>query len=141
MKETLTDAMQLHRNEEEIHKQFMFNDIRRWEEEAAMIRLEMDFYTGLLKSLETDPAAALAAGYPQIREGINEAQLHNERFRQRLLGFTNQLEGIIECDDLQCEAFFLNDHARLKVDIEQHFSQYKSFKEKIFNCIQHRNTI
>ncbi len=126
----------LHQNDEEIHKKFMMNDLIRWKEEIEIINVEMIFYKNLINAHLKELTTWNSADYTQLFNGIADVQYYNALFQKEFNEFSNKLEGIKECDDLQCETYFLNDHARFKQNIEKHFSNYKEFKKSIFSYLR-----
>ena len=120
---------------QEVHTKFMINDLKRWDEELKIIDVEMFFYNDFLqascnivKSSENERKEILAT--------IAEFQKSNEEFKHEFQEFSNELEGIVECDDLQCETYYVNNHTEFKESIENHFSVYKTFKSRIFAYLQ-----
>ncbi len=125
-------------NHEQIHKMFMDSDIKNWKEEIEIITLETDFYKKLIQSHNHEYKTWGEISFESLFHGINEIVDQNEIFESSFLKYNNKIHGIAECDDLQCESYFLNEHARLKEDIENHFSNYKKFKKLLFEYLKTR---
>ena len=116
---------------QEVHTKFMINDLKRWDEELKIIDVEMSFYDEFLQaSCNIVPSSENER--KAILEHVDEFQKMNEEFKQEFIEFSNKLEGIVECDDLQCETYYVNNHTEFKQSIEKHFSLYKTFKSRIF---------
>ena len=64
----------------------------------------------------------------------------NESYQDKLIDFINKLDNIKECDDVQCETFYLNNHTKFRNDIESHFSAYRFYKTNVIlffdNCLE-----
>ncbi len=116
---------------QEVHTKFMINDLKRWDEELKIIDVEMSFYDEFLQaSCNIVPSSENER--KEILEHVAHFQKMNEEFKQEFIEFSNKLEGIVECDDLQCETYYVNNHTEFKQSIEKHFSLYKTFKSRIF---------
>ena len=116
---------------QEVHTKFMINDLKRWDEELKIIDVEMSFYDEFLQaSCNIVPSSENER--KEILEHVVHFQKMNEEFKQEFIEFSNKLEGIVECDDLQCETYYVNNHTEFKQSIEKHFSLYKTFKSRIF---------
>lgn len=57
----------------------------------------------------------------------------NAHFQQRLPAFNLQLEGLKECEDIQCEAFYINDYTQLRNDIETHLQLFDRFRQNFMD--------
>lgn len=123
---------------EELHKIFMNSDIKRWKEEIEIINVEMIFYKNLLNTHLKEYASWSDIDYESLFRGIADVQYYNVLYQKNLLDFNNRLYGMAECDDLQCENYYLNNHARIKNEIETHFSTYKVFKKTLFSYLKTR---
>ncbi len=132
----MRDIILPHQQPEEIHKKFMTNDINRWRQEIEIINVEMIFFRNLISAHLKELSTWNSADYENLFNGIAEVRKSNERFQKQFWEFSNNLEGINECDDLQCETYFLNDHANFKNEIENHFARYKNFKKSIFTYLR-----
>lgn len=131
-------TIKINQTNEELHKFFMNSDIKRWKEEIEIINVEMIFYKNLLNAHLKENASWGEINYESLFQGIADVQYYNERFQKGLLDFNNRLSGMAECDDLQCENHFLNDHTVIKKSIESHFSTYKAFKKTLFSYLKIR---
>lgn len=49
---------------------------------------------------------------------------------------------IKECEDVQCETFYLNNHTKFRADIESHFSAYRYYKINVIlffdSCLEEK---
>ena len=61
---------------------------------------------------------------------INEAHLSS------FFDYKNKLEGLKECDDVQCENFYLKDHLIFKEKLMQHFKSFREIKLLIFKYLR-----
>ena len=125
----MKDVIQKHHDEQDIQKIFMDRDIKNWREEIEIINEEMLFFNNLLqlKAIETK------ANYANLLKKIEEFKIANLASQENLIDYIRKLEGIKECEDLQCETYFLNDHTDFKKKIENYFSKYRKLKTNIFS--------
>lgn len=63
---------------------------------------------------------------------LTEKRLENANFLSLLSNFSIKLEGINECDNIQCETFYFNDFVDFKIQIESFLSQYRKLKKNLF---------
>lgn len=129
---------QSYQNPEEIHKHFMFDDIKRWQQEIEIVNVEMIFYKNLIESHLKEINSWDGADYEYLFIQIKTVQLSNIPLQMKLQAFVSQLTGLNECDDLQCEQYYLNDHVQLRIQLERHFSDYKKFKKNILSYLKTR---
>ena len=129
----MNDSIALQLHQEDLYKVFMSNDVKRWKEDIEIIAVELDFYKKLIQSKFDGKTAEMPAN---LSNGIEEMQSVNVSFSTSLQQFSNNLEAINECDNLQCETYFLNNHANFKTGIETHFSNYKQFKRTLFSYLK-----
>ena len=129
-------TIKVNQTDEEIHRLFMDADLKRWKEEIEIITIEMDFYKNLLQDPANECETSEGSNCASLLKEITDAERDNELFQKDLLDFDNRALGITECDDLQCENFFLNDHATVKESIENHFSNYRVFKKSLLVFIK-----
>ena len=121
---------------EDLHKQSMDNDILKWTKEIDTIDLEMLSYRNLLSDHVKDDAAKNGQTSKTLLQGIANIQTANQMFKSTFEKYSNSLVGLAECDDLQCESYFLNEHAQLKESIEAHFLSYQKFKVALLSDLK-----
>lgn len=132
------NMMKSYQSPEEIHKHFMFDDIKRWQQEIEIVNMEMIFYKNLLESHMKDLDSRNSSDFQDSFNAIKDVQHYNNSFQIRLQSFIAVLKGLNECDDLQCEHHFLDEHAKLRMQFESHFGTYKNFKKKMLSFLKTR---
>jgi hypothetical protein len=123
---------------EVIQQSFLAQDVERWREDIEMVNLEMVFYKNLFLSKHHQYGGQLDGGYTGLFEGIAEVSAANKSFQSRLATFLNRSGDLKECDSIHCENYFLDQHHSFKQEIEQHFSEYKTFKRAILKYLTAR---
>lgn len=114
----------------------MYVDLKRWQQEIEIINVEMIFYRSLIESHLRAENTWHVDDYQHLFNAIKDVQSENASMQRKAQTFTRNLEGLAECEDLQCEHHFLNEHSILKVEFERHFSSYKVFKKTILNYLK-----
>lgn len=131
-----------HETIDEIQMKFMDKDIAFWKEEIATIRIELLFFKRILtspifKGFNCDRKQKVA-----LLKDLDNVKEINENYHDSLSSFINKLEMIKECEDVQCETFYLNNHTKYRVDIENHFSAYRYYKINVIlffdNCLEEK---
>lgn len=125
------EVIKIHQDQDDLQKFFITRDVDRWDDEVAIIEEEIVLFSNLL-SIKNDKL------YSNILERIKEFKLYNVAFQEELIAYNRKLEVLKECEDLQCETFFLNSHNEFKEKIEDHFSHYRNFKKSIFSVINNK---
>jgi len=127
--------IQKHHDDIDIQMLFYKQDINRWFQESELIKFEIRFFNGIFISDMID----------QLQTDFYSTQAHNanlldfELKHRALVKELNHLKyktaGIKECDDLQCENYYLNDINQFKTKIENHFSAYRELKKEIMTYL------
>ena len=125
------EVIKVHQDQDDLQKFFINRDVDRWNDEVAIIEEEIILFSNLL-GIKNDKL------YSNIMERMNEFKLYNLAFQEELIAYDRKLEVLKECEDLQCETFFLNSHNEFKEKIEAHFYQYRNFKKTAFSVINNK---
>lgn len=104
----------------------MQNEIENWENQIDFIEKECAFYLKLisLPEMQFDKT-------PVLKQALQKISEANSELANRLLQNKNSLEGMIECDDLQCETYYLDQHKETQDKIAQHEKAYREAKSSI----------
>ena len=117
-------------SQDTIQHQFLDRDIKLWREELEGIEEEIIFLKNFFETPENKTNKDLISDKLMLK--LNVKQLENEVFLSRLNNFSIKLEGMNECDNIQCETFYFNDFVDFKIHIESFLSQYRKLKKTIF---------
>ncbi|NGY38150.1 hypothetical protein FQU23_011585 [Flavobacterium sp. XN-5] len=138
----MKDLIYKHETVDDIQMKFMDKDIELWKEDISIIRIEILFfkrmlYSSIFKDLESDQQKK-----EDLIKDLEKVKEINESYQDKLIDFINKLDNIKECDDVQCETFYLNNHTKFRNDIESHFSAYRFYKTNVIlffdNCLEDR---
>ncbi|GGD17613.1 hypothetical protein [Flavobacterium orientale] len=117
-------------NQDTIQHQFLDRDIKLWREELEGIEVEVNFFKNFLATPQNKSNQDLISDKLLLQ--LNVKQLENAVYLSRLNNFSIKLEGMNECDDIQCETFYFNDFVDFKIHIESFLSHYRKLKKTIF---------
>jgi|SRR6218665_1304177 len=114
-------------------KSFIDNEIRHWKEKTALIEKEITFAYQVNEDFVAQrqfqiTAAKLLTEFDLLRHKNND-------FQNQISAFMLRTEGITECDDLQCEDYFLNGYQEFRSVIELHFAAYRKLKAVFLEAI------
>jgi len=122
------EVIKIHQDQDDLQKFFINRDVDRWNEEVGSIKEEIILFVNLLTSKNSKL-------YSNILEKVEDFKAENSRFAEELISYDRKLEVLKECEDLQCETFFLNSHNDFQEKIEAYFSEYRNFKKNVFALI------
>lgn len=137
----MIEKFQEHFDEQEVQLLSIQSESSEWEERLKSITAEADFYTKLLNSdfskdikLKINPEDSnyLSKQVLSIRE-IND--FHLKTYQDYRL----KQEGLKECDDVQCENFYLKDHLIFRKTLSKHFKVFRELKALIYQYIEINN--
>lgn len=117
-------------NQDTIQHQFLNRDIKLWREELEGIEEEIHFFKNFLEMPQNKTNQELSSEKLLLK--LTEKRLENANFLSLLSNFSIKLEGINECDNIQCETFYFNDFVDFKIQIESFLSQYRKLKKNLF---------
>ena len=122
------EVIKMHQDQDDLQKFFISRDVDRWNDEVASIKEEIILFINLLTSKNNKL-------YSNILEKVEDFKAENSKFSEELISYDRKLEVLKECEDLQCETFFLNSHNDFQEKIESYFSEYRNFKKNVFALI------
>lgn len=130
-----------HFNDEDILKLNIDPEAEQWKRELLFNKKEIQFYRFLLvqKLLQE---ARLDSGNPKLLlYQLRDFREANDALYQKLLKFRNYLEGMKECDEVQCENFYLKNFLTLKESLEKHSGNFRRLKKVIFKYLYNNNVL
>jgi len=131
------DLLKKFYSQDTVQHQFLDRDIKIWLEELEGIEEEIFFLKNFFDTSQNNATKELVSD--ELMPELTIKQLENEVFLSRLKNFSVKLEGMNECDDIQCETFYFNDFVDFKIHIESFLSQYRKLKKAIFIKINSYN--
>jgi hypothetical protein len=114
---------------------FIDKDFSSWKEEINIATVEIEFCQNLFVSILNDVETSYKSKYKNIIEKLNLLKKENNQIKKELFALGIQFEGYIECQDLQCDNYYMLMHFAFRDRIEQHFSIYNKLKKKLLTTI------
>uniref|UniRef100_UPI00404B4313 hypothetical protein n=1 Tax=Flavobacterium sp. TaxID=239 RepID=UPI00404B4313 len=117
-------------NSDDIERQFINNDIISWKEEVSSINVEIEFFKKILtnKTKNIDSESVFC----KILKQLETKDKENKRLYNNLIHYIRKTSGINECEDLDCETYYINDHINFKLNIESFLYKYKRLKRMTY---------
>lgn len=106
-----------------------------WRDDIENIAMELHLFAALLGQQMVEKSKSRIVDYSPFFESIETLSIANRQLGDLLAATSGKMEGIRECDDLQCEAHFINQHTSLKEKIESHFSCLRSFRKQVYAAL------
>lgn len=119
-----------HHDDDDIQKLSISWDISNWEEKLETIAEEITLFANLISAYTNSKEGKSV--YENLLQKLETLKVTNGNFHKNLIDYNLKLEGLKECEDLQCETYFLNGHAQFKENIEAFFSKYRKTKKSLF---------
>ena len=114
---------------------FIQRDLLNWNEELAIATVEMQFCYNLFDAIVKDTNQKDWFKYDNIFTKLKFLQKSNASFQTELIKLANHFEGYLECEDMQCDNYYMSSHLDFRDKIEKHFSQYRKLKKKLLTKI------
>lgn len=124
-----------HYGSEDIQRLNMFTDVNKWKSEVTFIDLENQFYKKLFSSRLVEKTDITLQDLYYLQQELESLDLKNQAYLEKLMAFSLELDGFSECDDLQCETFYLNELQKFKIEIENYFFENRNLKTLIYSYI------
>jgi hypothetical protein len=127
MKEKFED----HYSDADILKININSETAKWKEVLEFNTNEIDFYKSLLNLKLAEKSESRSEDAEYWGRQLKDIEGDNKFHHQTLVDFERKLEGMKECDDVQCENYYLQDHLILKASLEKHFSNYRTLQASL----------
>lgn len=124
-----------HYGSEDIQRLNMFTDVNKWRSEVTYINHENQFYKKLFSSRLIEKTDINLQDLYYLQQELESLDLKNQVYLEKLMAFILELDGFSECDDLQCETFYLNELQKFKIEIENYFFENRNLKTLIYSYI------
>lgn len=131
----MNNLIEPHYDNEDILRLNMCTDLNKWKSEVTFIDIENQFYTRLFLSKLMDYTDINRQDLYFLQQELEVLDGKNQKFLDKLRVLINEMEGFKECDDLQCETFYLNGHQKFKIEIENYFFQNRNLKTLFYSYV------
>lgn len=110
---------------------FISKDFSSWKEELSIATVEMEFCQNLFASTLNDLEFSRKVKYINILDKLVLLKNENIQIRKELFALGIQFEGYVECQDLECDNYYMTMHLAFRDKVEKHFSIYSKLKKKL----------
>ncbi|MFI0431119.1 hypothetical protein [Mariniflexile sp. HMF6888] len=111
-------------------------DVLWWKSMVEFIEIEITFINRLLNSnvFETTHANVFET-LDTFKHQIKTETRALKNLKEIIDGHEIKMRGMLECDDLSCDAVYLSNHESLKVHFEKFLKNFFEYKTKVYNYI------
>jgi len=131
----MNKVIRQHHDSDDIQKLFIDTDLHLWSEETAIISNEVKLFWGLLSARLIELSKERYVSFSELFDEVEYFANANIDFIEKLAAYKLQLEGLKECEDLQCETHFLNGHSTFRQNIQQYLARYRQLKNALFDAL------
>lgn len=131
----MNNQIKKHYGNEDIQRLNLCTDLNKWKSEITYIDIENQFYKKLFSSHLIEKTEINRQDLYFLQQELESLNNKNQELFEKLQPYINELEGFTECDDVQCETFYLNEHQNFKIKIESHFFKNRNFKTLVYSYI------
>lgn len=126
----MNDLLPSHLSIQEINYYTLVSQYKNWIAELKFVDQEFSFFAELLVSqkLKTEETGDIA-------NDISSARQQNQKMLDKVISHGNQLESLLECEDVACDTFYLNEHQGFKKEVEQHIIKIRNYKTTFFKTL------
>ena len=131
----MSKLIRQHFDSDDIQKLFIDTDLNLWSEETAIISNEVTLFWRLLSARLFELSKERFVSFTDLFDEIEYFAKTNTDFIEKLAAYKLKLEGLKECEDLQCETHFLNGHNSFRYDIQQYLTRYRQLKNALLHSL------
>lgn len=132
----MIEEFQEHFDEHDLQVLNMQHESADWEARLKTIETEVEFLQKLLNEELIKELSENSGKNTTFSEKLNNCKNTNADFLQSLQNYLIKQEGLKECDDVQCENFYLKDHLIFKNELAHHFNSFRKLKTEIYKTFK-----
>ncbi|WP_157893316.1 hypothetical protein [Salegentibacter sediminis] len=134
----MIDKFQDHYDDHEVQLLSIQTESSEWKERLKIINTEIDFFLELFSSGFTDELKLKInlEDLQYLKDQLIGVRKINEIHLKTFQEYNIKQEGLKECDDVQCENFYLKDHLIFKKTLTKHFKVFRELKYLIYKYIE-----
>jgi|GEM_PF-3467824 len=115
---------------------FVTRDLSQWRDELSIVGVELAFCYDFLSSILASSKVKTPGKYRNILDKLTQMKETNVLFDDRLQQLSLQFDGYAECDDMQCDQYYISNHLDFREKIEKHLFLYRRLKKKLICGMQ-----
>lgn len=112
-----------HETDDEIVKRQMHRELHTWISHLDAINVEADRLAKI---------ASNKIGDKELRDALLDDINENIDLLNEFYTYRNALNNVRECDELECDAFYLQQHDQVYEKYAECVAQYRSIKDKVY---------
>lgn len=126
----MIDKFQEHFDEQEVQVLSIQAESLEWKERLKMIDTEAAFFYKLLTAQFSEELTARInlEDSHYLQQQLKSVKETNAFHQKTLQEYKLKQEGLKECDDVQCENFYLKDYLVFKKTLTRHFRTFRELK-------------
>lgn len=132
----MSEIIKPHYKDEDIQILNSYTDVNKWKSEVSFIEIENQFYKELFSSRLIEKTDINKQDVYFLQQELDGLDNQNQEFFEKLRILINDLDGYRECDDVHCDAYYLNNHQKFKVEIENYFFKNRNLKTLIYTYLK-----
>ena len=119
--------------QEEIVQTF-HRDAKWWKSLIGYIETEIQFINRMLKAdLYKENAPNLFERLQEFTHEIKTKTRETKNLKRKVTEYEESIRGILECQDLSCDTYYLENHKALKERFEKFYIDMNAYKTKVFD--------
>ncbi|MGB5666576.1 MAG: hypothetical protein WBM53_07000 [Maribacter sp.] len=109
-------------------------DAKLWKSMIGYMENEIQFINKLLNSNAfRDATPNLFEHLQNFKHEIKTKTREAKNFKKEINMYEAELKGILECDNISCDTFYMESHKLLKTRFEKFYSEFNDYKTRVFN--------
>jgi hypothetical protein len=129
------NEMKNHYRDEEILKLNMSSELKLWQENISFMEQEIGFYLRLLQKSSFFKTEKNIEDLKFLVKQLQEIHEMNSLNSKLLRDYKLKAENIRECDDVQCENQYVQEHLHVKNSFQKHLKKSQIVKGFVFKYI------
>lgn len=122
------------RNTKDELLQAFHDDAKWWKTLIGFVESEIQFIYRLLKAnIYKENTPNLFERLQEFTHEIKTKSREIKSLKKELIGYEDTIRGILECQDLSCDIYYLENHKALKERFEQFYIAMNAYKTKVLD--------
>ena len=112
------------------------HDAQWWKLTLGYIESETQFIDHLLNAqIYKENTPNLFERLQKFKHEIKTRVMETKNLKKEIAEYEDKLQGILECQDISCDTFYLENHKELKDRFEEFYNGLNDYKTRVFNYI------
>lgn len=112
-------------------------DAQWWRMNVGYIETEIHFIAHLLGAkLYKENTPNLFERLQEFKQEIDTRTTEAKELKKELEFYEDELQGILECEDISCDVYYLENHNELKKRFQEFYTNFNTYKTGVFEYIQ-----